>query len=117
MANPNIVNVTAITGVTVVNAISTSGNTVVSNAAASNQVFKLNSLYISNVNGFAATTVNVSIQRSSINYRMAYLMSVPAASSLDLLSKSVYLNEGDSLVIQANTANYIESVVSYEVIS
>jgi len=55
MAAPNIVNVTAITGKTsVTDLTSTSATTVVSNAASSNKVFKINSLIVSNVDGSAA---------------------------------------------------------------
>ena len=50
MANPNIVNVTDIRGKTAVTNITTSATTLVENSAASNKVFKINGLIISNIN-------------------------------------------------------------------
>jgi len=44
-------------------------------------------------------------------------MSVPAASTLDILSKVLYLNEGDALQVSASVNSYLEAVVSYEEIS
>ena len=117
MATPNIVNVSTINGLTAVSAVTTSGVNVVTNNSNSGTVVKLNSLYVSNINGTTAATVVVAVNRGATNYRLAYNMSVPAASSLDLLSKSLYLNEGDALFISASVSNYIEAVVSYEVIS
>ena len=59
MAAPNIVNVATITGKLAVQAIGTSPTAIVSNSSSSNKVFKVNALYISNVDGTASATVNV----------------------------------------------------------
>ena len=63
MAAPNIVNVTTITGKTAVLAVTTSATAIVTNSAASGKVFKVNALYVSNVDGAAAADVNVDIFR------------------------------------------------------
>lgn len=117
MATPNLINATAINGLTAVGSITTTGITVITNSADSGKVQRVNSLLISNVNGTSAATVTVYITRSSVNYRIAYQMSVPAASTLDLVNKTLYINEGDALTITASANSYLEAVVSYEEIS
>ena len=59
MANPNIVNVTDIRGKTAVTNITTSATTLVENSAASNKVFKINGLIISNIHGSDIAGISV----------------------------------------------------------
>lgn len=117
MTAPNIVNVTTITGKTAVQAIGTSATAIVSNSAGSNKVIKVNALYISNIDGTAAADLYVDLYRSATAYRLAYKVSVPAAASLDFLSKPLYLEEGDSLRLTAGATTKLEAVASYEEIS
>jgi hypothetical protein len=117
MAAPNIVNVATITGKTAVQAVGTSATAIVTNAAASGKVFKVNALYVSNVDGTNAATVNVDLFRSSTAYHIAKTISVPANSSLDIINKAIYLEEGDSLRLTASAASDLEGVCSYEEIS
>ncbi len=117
MAAPNIVNVSTITGKTAVQAVGTSATAIVTNSAASNKVFKINALYVSNVDGTNNAEVNVDLFRSSTAYHIAKTVVVPADASLDVLSKPIYLEEGDSLRLTANAASDIEAVCSYEEIS
>ena len=133
MAAPNIVNVTTITGVTTFHAgiaVTTGGKgalgitTVVSNAASSGKVLKINSLVAA---GIAATTgvtlqyfnhVNHASAGSTVSIGMT--LSVPTFSTLALITKdnSVYLEENTSLGIfaQPNTGT-IDVVCSFEEIS
>ena len=117
MATPNLINATTINGLTAVAAVTTTPTSIVTNASSSGKAQRVNSLIVSNVNGTTAATVTVSILRSSTSYRIAYQMSVPAASSLDLINKTIYLNEGDAMQISASVNSYLEAVVSYEEIS
>jgi hypothetical protein len=117
MAAPNVVNVATITGKTAVQAVGTSATAIVSNSAASGKVFKVNALYVSNVDGTTAYEINVDLFRSSTAYHIAKTITVPADASLDVISKSVYLEEGDSLRLTANTASKLEAICSYEEIS
>lgn len=117
MAAPNIVNVSTITGKTAVQAVGTSATAIVTNSASSGKVFKINALYVSNVDGTANAEVNVDLFRSSTAYHIAKTVTVPADASLDVLSKPIYLEEGDSLRLTANAASDIEAVCSYEEIS
>ena len=117
MAAPNIVNVSTITGKTAVQAVGTSATAIVTNSASSGKVFKINALYVSNVDGTNNAEVNVDLFRSSTAYHIAKTVVVPADASLDVLSKPIYLEEGDSLRLTANVASDIEAVCSYEEIS
>ena len=117
MAAPNIVNVATITGKTAVMAVTTSATAIVTNSAASGKVFKVNALYVSNVDGTAAADITVDLFRSSTAYRIASTVSVPADATLDIISKSIYLEEGDALRLTALTSSDLEAVCSYEEIS
>jgi hypothetical protein len=124
MANPNIVNVSTITGNTTYVALSsTSATTLLSNAASSGLVYKVDNIVVSNVNGSTAANVTVSVNSAAAGggtaYRLAYQISVPAGASLIVTDKSTafYLMENQSVVITAGTANYLEAVLSYESIN
>lgn len=117
MAAPNIVNVGTITGKTAVQAVGTSATAIVTNSAASGKVFKINALYVSNVDGTSNAEINVDIFRSSTAYHIAKTIVVPADATLDIISKSIYLEEGDSLRLTANAVSDLEAVCSYEEIS
>lgn len=117
MAAPNIVNVATITGKTAVQAITTSATAIVTNTAGSNKVFKLNALYVSNVDGINLASVNVDIFRSSTAYRIANTITVPADATIDVITKAIYLEEGDSLRLTASAASRLEAICSYEEIS
>lgn len=117
MAAPNVVNVGTIIGKTAVLAVGTSASAIVTNSAASNKVFKVNALYVSNVDGTNACDLTVDLFRSSTAYRLASTISVPADSTLDIINKAIYLEEGDSLRLTASATLDLEAVCSYEEIS
>jgi hypothetical protein len=117
MAAPNIVNVATITGKTAVQAVGTSATAIVTNAGSSGKVFKVNALYIANVDGAAAADITVDLFRSSTAYPIASTVQVPADATLDLMSKAIYLEEGDSLRCTASASGDLTAVCSYEEIS
>jgi hypothetical protein len=117
MAAPNIVNVATITGKTAVQAVGTSATAIVTNSGGSNKVFKVNALYVANVDGAAAADITVDLFRSSTAYRIASTISVPADATLDIMSKAIYLEEGDALRCTASAAGDLVAVCSYEEIS
>lgn len=117
MAAPNIVNVSTITGKTAVLAITNSATAIVTNSGSSNKVFKVNALYVANVDGASNFTLNVDLFRSSTAYRIAHLLIVPAGSTIDVFSKPIYLEEGDSIRLTGSTTLKLEGVCSYEEIS
>lgn len=117
MAAPNIVNVATITGKTAVQVVGTSATAVISNAAGSGKVVKVNALYVGNVDAAAGYDLTVDLFRSSTAYRMLPTVTIPAKSMLDVFSKAIYLEEGDTLRLTANSASKLEAVASYEEIS
>jgi hypothetical protein len=117
MAAPNIVNVATITGKTAVQAVGTSATAIVSNSGGSGKVFKVNALYVANVDGSAAADITVDLYRSSTAYPIASTISVPADATLDIMSKAIYLEEGDSLRCTASASGDLVAVCSYEEIS
>jgi hypothetical protein len=120
MAAPNLVNVATITGKTTGVAIGNTATTVVTNASSSGQLWKINSLIVSNVNGSAAATVTVSVLKGGATaYRLSYLISVPAGASLVVIDRTaqVYLEENDTLQATASASSYLEAVCSYEILA
>ena len=124
MAAPNIVNVTTITGKTsYVTPGTTSATTLLSNAAASNKVFKINQIVAANVNGTSAADTTVTINSAAAGGGTAYpivsTVSVPADASIIVTDKTtaIYLEEDKSIVVTSGTASAIAYTISYEEIS
>jgi hypothetical protein len=117
MANPNIVEVLDIRGKTAVANVTTITTSIVSNSGGSNKVFKINALYLSNIEGANTANANISVSRSSVDYSIGNSIDVPGKSTLDVVSKPIYLEEGDSLRISASANSFLQAVVSYEEIS
>jgi hypothetical protein len=131
MANPNLLAATTASGTTT---YYTPGGTtalvLVTNAASSGQVYKINQIVAANVNGSSAVNATVSIytngavaQGSAPSGGTAYpivsTVSVPANASLIVVDKTtpVYLMEGTCISVTSGTASGITYSVSYEVIS
>ena len=124
MAAPNIVNVATITAKTDQLALSsTSATTLVSNAAASGKVIKVNMIQVANVDGSNACDVTVDVHSAAAGggtaYSLVSTISVPADASLVVIDKNtaMYLEEDMSITVTAGTANDLEVIVSYEEIS
>jgi len=131
MANPNIVNVTTLTGnTTYYTPTGTSAVVLLPNAAASGLVFKINQIVCANVNGSSAVNATVSIysngavaQGSAPSGGAAYpvisTISVPASASVIAVDKTtaIYLMEGHSITITSGTASGITYTISYESIA
>lgn len=123
MANPNIVNVTSILGgVAYAAPANTTANTLLTNAASSGTILKVDSLAVANVTGSAAlvtVSVNSAAAGGGTAYRLAYQISVPANASLQVIDKNsfVYLTENTSLVVTSGTSGALEYVATYETIS
>ena len=119
MAAPNIVNVSSITGRLAVQIVGTSATAIVTNNAASGQVYKVNILTISNIDPINAGLITVDVFRSGTAYRISSNISVPTGSSFTPIDKSTiyYLEEGDTLRLTSNAISRFEATCSYEVIS
>jgi hypothetical protein len=124
MAAPNIVNVATITGKTnVVDLTSTSATSVVSNAASSGKVFKINSLIVANVDGTANADITINLYSAAAlggtATQICSTIAVPADSSLVVIDKTsgIYLEEDKSIGATAGSSNDLKVICSYEEIS
>jgi len=131
MANPNIVAVTAIYGVTTyLTPGGTAALVLLPNAAASGLVFKINQIVAANVNGSSAVDTTVAIYTngavaqggtpsSGTAYPIVSTVSVPADASLIVTDKTtgLYLMEGTSIIVTSGTASGITYSISYESIA
>ena len=127
MSNPNIVNVAAIYGNTSTNLISSTANpfatALVSNAASSGKVFKINSIVVANVDGTSAADITIKIfsqdDLGGTGTAIASTISVPADASLIVTDKTTtfYLLEDKSIGATASAANDLVVTVSWEEIN
>ena len=123
MANPNIVAVANIYGKTAFDAdVAVTASAIVTNAASSGKILKINSLIISNIDGSAAADITATIRNAAggttYSY-LAYTIAVPADATLIVVSKdtSIYLEEDMSLYLQASASGDLAATLSYEEIS
>lgn len=131
MAAPNIVNVATITGkTTFLTPSGTSAVVLLTNAASSGKVFKINSLIAANIDGTNAVDVTVeyytdgavaqgSAPSGGTAYAIVSTVSVPADASLIVVDKStqLYIEEDNCLTVTISSASDVNFVVSYEEIS
>ena len=124
MANPNIVNVTAIYGNNSITSLtSTSATSIINNAAASGKVYKVNSIVVANVDGTSAADITINIYSQDdlggTAYAIASTISVPADASLIVTDKttSFYLKEDQSVGATASAANDLVVTASWEEIN
>lgn len=118
MAAPNVLNVTSILGSTDVQSITTTATAITTNSAASNKLYKINSVIVSNIDGTNDADVSVDLFRSSTAYFIARTITVPADATLVVISKDmgIYLEEGDSLRCLASANGDLQAICSYEII-
>lgn len=121
MANPNIVAVTAIRGENAsVSLTSTSATQIVSNAASSGKVLKINTLMVANVDGTNAADITINKYSAAAMggsaFAIASTISVPADATLIVIDKTtaVYLKENESIGAIAGTANDLIVTCSWE---
>jgi len=120
MANPNLLEISSVIGKTAVNAdIPATPTVLLSNGAASNKVFKVNSLKITNIDGVNDAEITVDLYRSGVAYEIAHNILVPAKASLVVITKDdmLYLEEADDLRITASATGDLSAVCSYDEIT
>ena len=128
MAAPNIVQVTSITGKTVTQNLANSNATVLlSNAAASDNLIKINSIIVANNSGSELKRISLFLHDSAAgagaSVHIARNVGIASDSTLVITDKasSIYLEEDRSLVVlSSNSAGALDGVdvtCSYEEIS
>ena len=124
MAAPNIVNVTAIYGDnSSVSLTTTNATSLVSNAASSGKVYKVNTIMVSNIDGTNAVDITINkYSQAALGgtaYQIASTISVPADATLIVLDKTtaLYLKENESIGATAGTASKLVVTTSWEEIA
>jgi hypothetical protein len=124
MANPNIVNVAAIYGNNAsVSLSTTSATSIVSNAASSGKVYKINTIMVANVDGTNAADITINKYSAAAlggtAYAIASTISVPADATLIIVDKttSIYLLENESIGAIAGSASDLVVTASWEEIN
>ncbi len=119
MAAPNILNASIITGKQYGAALDTTTTTsLLANAASSDDLYKINSIIVSNVDGTSAADVTVSWYNGSTDFHIAKTVSVPADTTLVLIRKDspIYLEEGHSIRGGASANSDLEILICYDVL-
>lgn len=116
----NLLNVASVIATTTYGApATTSATSLLSNAASSGHIYKVNSVTASNVTA-TATAVTVSVNSAAAGggtaYRIVFQVAVPGNSTLLVLDKNsfIYLMENQSIVVTSGISSAIEYVISYE---
>ena len=131
MAAPNIASLTTITGkTTYFTPTGTTAVVLLPNAAASNNVLKINQIVVANIDGTNAVDATVSLYTNGAvaqgsapsggtAFQIASTVSVPADASLIVVDKTtgLYLEEGTSISITSGTASKLTFSVSYEIMT
>lgn len=124
MAAPNIVGVTTITGITTfVSLADTSATVIVSNAADSGKVYKINTIIVANIDGTNTANITAAVHPAAAGagtgVKIANTIDVVADSTLVVLDKasSIYLEENRSIVVTASAGGDLAVTCSYEEIS
>lgn len=124
MANPNLVAMAGMYGNNSLTALSTTSATeIVSNAASSGKVYKINSLVVTNVDGTLAADVTINVYSQAALGGTAYALTsgvaIPADVSLIVIDKTtaLYLKENQSIGATASSANDLVVVCSWEEIN
>jgi hypothetical protein len=115
----NLANTVTITAKTSYANVTTVSANVLSNAASSNTIYKINNIMATNYLG-TSQTANVVMNRNGTGiFNIASSVSIPGNSILVVLAKdtSIYLEEGDTLQVSASQNSSIHLSIAYELLS
>ena len=119
MSNPNIYSTTVVNLVTLGGALTNSEVALLSNAASSGHVYKIISLYVSNIssgNGTVTASWNNGASLGGTDYHLCKTTPVITTGSLVIIDETspVVLNENNSLGVLANASSTLEYVLVYQ---
>ena len=103
--------------------MTTSAQTLVTNAAASGKVMRIGSVTVANIDGTNTADVTVKIHNAAAgagtSFSLFRTVAVPGDSSITLVDKNnvVYVGENQSFTAEASAASDLNIIVSYEEIS
>lgn len=123
MAAPNIINAVTITGLTTSIGLGTTSLTnLLSNSSSSNKVFKINTVFLTNISSSQVSVdVNLHNDDAGIGTYCSFARSftIPSRSSLVVISKDspFYMEENRCLSVVASVTNSVHAHCSYESVS
>lgn len=117
MASPNLINVVSVYGKTTATVVSTATTVLVSNPSASNKMYKINSIYISNIDNVSPIKVTLDFFKNLISIRLIDRIEIEPGNTLVAMSRdtSIYLDEGDSIRCYSESVNKTHVTISYEI--
>ena len=123
MANPNLGSFTNLFGITFSNILTTSNVAQVTNASGSGNVYKIETIMVSNNDSSNSANCSVEINENASGtgdrYRLSPNISVPPNSTLVVVYKesSLFLNEDRTIKASSHLENALEITISYQDIS
>lgn len=117
MATPNLLEVSIIKGKISAANVTTVATAIVENEAASGNIIKIASMSVSNIDTANTTAVDVYVSKNDVPYALIKQVNIPINTTVDVISRTTYLEEGDKLLVSAGANNHSQVVVSYEIIS
>jgi hypothetical protein len=120
MANPNIAGIDTLRGYSSTRqSVDVDPSDLLVNDAGSNEVLKVNTISISNVDPTNSHDVSVEFVRNNVAYKIVSTVSIPVDSTLNVIVKDYgfYLLEGDKLRVFGSSAGILNATCSYEQIS
>jgi len=118
MAAPNLKSPTTITGKTARYAVTTTLANALANSAASGKVFKINSIYMTNIDSVDSNGVSLTIYNGTTDFYIQISNLSPQSYGVYFTRDGYfYLEEGDSLRAVATNAGDIQLIIGYEEIS
>lgn len=131
MTTPNLLATTTVYGKTAYLTPSVNTSVVLlANNTGSNQLFKINSIIVSNADGASAINATVAIYTNGnitqnnapsggTAYPLISAVSVPINAAVIVVDKtsSIYVEENMSIVVTSGTANKLTFIVGYEVLT
>ena len=117
MAAPNLIQISSVYGRTTGATIGTPVTTLVSNPISSNKNYKINTLYIANIDNIQTVRVSVDFFRGGNSIRLVDRIAIASGETLVAVSRDtgIYLEEGDSLRCYADQNGLVHAVMSFEV--
>lgn len=121
MAAPNVLGITTITAKTYGVGIQTTANVgIVTNAASSNKVLKINTFRVTNNSASSSTTFNVVYVDSGSNQiGIASNLTIPVGGTIVVIDKdsTTYVEENCSINVSVADTTRLSVLVSYEELS
>lgn len=117
MANPNLLNLSYVLGKTDTFTVSVAPSNVIYNPSGSGTIYKINSLFISNIEGVNTASVTIEHVRNSTAVKITSTVDVTNDNTLIVIGKetSIYLEEGDSIRVTASANSMLAGLISYEI--